>query len=125
LPSLFLSRKDFEPVNEGAFTVFAHNVTVTPVGQVMAVYSQHQGRTLVDLPTVATDGKWTARASRSSSVVVMVVVVCGVWWWWWWLLWWCVVVVVVVGGCWVVVVGGCGGYGGYGGRLLLLWWWLW
>ena len=34
----------FEPVNEGAFNVFAHNITVTPVGQVRQL--RHRFRTL-------------------------------------------------------------------------------
>ena len=33
----------FEPVNEGAIAVHPFNATLTPVGQVMALYAEQQG----------------------------------------------------------------------------------
>ena len=43
----------FEPVNEGAISVYLSGANLTAVGQVMGVYSQHSGRTRVTLPAVS------------------------------------------------------------------------
>ena len=66
----------FEPVNEGAIQVYPFNATLTPVGEVMALFAQHQGRTRIALPdaafganidTVATVGNGTVKASGHTS----------------------------------------------------------
>lgn len=46
----------FEPVNEGAVQVGPFSATLTPVGQVMELYGQHQGRQRVMLPNVSFSG---------------------------------------------------------------------
>ena len=43
----------FEPVNEGAFNVFAHNITVTPVGQVRQLRHRFRSLFLALLPAFA------------------------------------------------------------------------
>lgn len=46
----------FEPINEGAIQVHPFHVQLTPVGQVMKIYSEHQGGLRIVLPPSAYEG---------------------------------------------------------------------
>lgn len=64
----------FEPVNEGAIQAHPFNSTLTPVGQVMALYAQHQGGARVDLPPGSFGGDLDTTASLSAGGDLLVTV---------------------------------------------------
>ena len=56
----------FEPVNEGAIEVLAFSSQLTPVGEVMRLFSHHAGGELLDLPSEATSGVLDTTATLSA-----------------------------------------------------------
>ena len=67
----------FEPVNEGAIQVLPFNSSLTPVGEVMRLYSHHATGDLLELPTDANDpeGDLDATATLSSDGGTLIVTV--------------------------------------------------
>eukprot|EP00040_Diaphanoeca_grandis_P035344 m.222056 g.222056 ORF g.222056 m.222056 type:complete len:1073 (+) comp33360_c0_seq3:76-3294(+) len=63
----------FEPVNEGAIQVFAFNATVTPVGQVMRMFAQHQDGIRVQVPAQAYGGNLDMVATMQQTTTSRVV----------------------------------------------------
>jgi len=65
----------FEPVNEGAITVHSFNATLTPVGEVMALYANHQGNALVASPAGSFGGDLDLIASVNPTTGELVITV--------------------------------------------------
>ena len=67
----------FEPVNEGAIQVLAFNSSLTPVGEVMRLYSHHATGDLLELPAAVNDpeGDIDTTATLSSDGGTLVVTV--------------------------------------------------
>ena len=63
----------FEPVNEGAIQVLPFNSTLTPVGEVMRLFSHHTGGTLLAVPDAAINGSLDTTATASADGKTLVV----------------------------------------------------
>ena len=63
----------FEPINEGAVQVLPFNTTLTPVGEVMRLFSHHTGGDLLEVPTEAIAGDLDTTATVDGSTLIVTV----------------------------------------------------